>query len=287
MSERDVIAQLTGTPAARQADGAAPNETESGNPPRREAVIEARKLCLAYGSNKVLEDVDLKIHEGDFWCLLGANGEGKTTLLKAILGAIRPARGAIGLRRDFRERTRLAFVPQESEINSALPTTVLEFISGGLVGLKLDAGEGQSRCEQSMGILGLKPLRSRNFWTLSGGQRQRCLLARALVRDPLLLIVDEPTAGLDLAAAAGLLETITELNRKNRITVAFVTHHLEIAAERATHVAFFKSRSVVSGTIAEAFNSENLERTFGIPVDIERLSNGRISVAARVPKQAA
>ena len=286
MSENDVITRLVQNPVAASSDPLAERVPDAPAKPQPDPVIEARGLRLAYGRNTVLDDVNLKIHEGDFWCLLGPNGEGKTTLLKAILGAVRPARGKIALRKDFAQRTRLAFVPQESEINGALPTTVREFIAGGLVGLKLKPDEGSSRCEQAMGMLGLKPFRSTNFWTLSGGQRQRCLLARALVRDPLLLIVDEPTAGLDLAAAAGLLEIITELNREKGITVAFVTHHLEIAAERATHAAFFKSGKVVSGPLAEAFNAENLERTFGIPVAIERLPNGRISVAAQVSKTA-
>jgi ABC-type cobalamin/Fe3+-siderophores transport system ATPase subunit len=105
--------------------------------------------------------------------------------------------------------------------------------------------------KQILEMLGLTRLRTQSFWTLSGGQRQRCLIARALVRDPLLLIVDEPTAGLDLAAATGLLELITDLSRNKGITVVFVTHDLRIAAQRASHIAFFKSAKVTAGPLGK------------------------------------
>ena len=275
-----IIARLAGE------EPLAAKGTESGEKPgdSRPPVIAAQKVRLAYGRNVVLEDVNLEIREGEFWCFLGPNGEGKSTFLKAVLGAVKPAKGAISLRRDFGRRTRLAFVPQESEINNALPTTVREFIEGGLVGLKLDHKTSNSRCEQVMEMLGLKPRKYHDFWTLSGGLRQRCLLARALVRDPLLLIVDEPTAGLDLAASTGLLEIITNLNREKGITVGFVTHQLEIAAERASHVALFKGRKVTSGPVTETFTEENLEQTFGIPLTVKHGESGRITVGPRAQK---
>jgi ABC-type Mn2+/Zn2+ transport system ATPase subunit len=252
-------------------------------------VVEARPVLaveqarLGYGRNVVLRDVSVQIRQGEFWCLLGPNGEGKSTFIKALLGAIRPLRGKIALRADFANRTRLGFVPQECDLNPNLPTTVSEFIAGGFVGLSLAASVRANRLKQILDMLGLSRLRDRGFWTLSSGQRQRCLIARALVRDPLLLIVDEPTAGLDLAAAAGLLELITDLRRSKGITVVFVTHDLQIAAQRASHVAMFKNGIVTAGPLAEAFTDENLTRTFGVPVEVRLDATGDRSVAARPP----
>ncbi|MCC6232028.1 MAG: ABC transporter ATP-binding protein [Verrucomicrobiales bacterium] len=264
---------ITTPPAAAAASGVGAATTP-------EPVLQVEQATLGYGRRAILREVSLRIGQGEFWCLLGSNGEGKTTLIKALLGAIRPIRGRVLLRADFQRRTRLAFVPQEVEVNAALPTTVAEFVSGGFVGLNLEARQRAQRLARVLELMGIPMLRDRSLWALSGGQRQRALVARALVRDPLLLIVDEPTAGLDLAAATGLLETITRLNREHRITVVFVTHDLQIAAQRATHAALFKHGRVVSGPLAEVFTDEHLGRTFGVPVRVVRDGVGGCSVVA-------
>jgi ABC-type cobalamin/Fe3+-siderophores transport system ATPase subunit len=126
-------------------------------------------------------------------------------------------------------------------------------------------------------------LRRASFWTLSTGQRQRCLIARALVRDPRLLIVDEPTADMDLAAAAGLLEIITDLSRTKGITVIFVTPDLNIAARCATHVALFKNGAVTAGPLATTFPAENLRHTFGVLVEVQVQTDGERCVIAHPP----
>ena len=254
--------------------------------PRAEAkpILAVEQVTLAYGRNIVLRDVNLRIHQGDFWCLLGPNGEGKSTLLKALLGAVTPRRGRILVRPDFARRTRIGLVPQESEVNTSMPTTVEEFILTGTVGLSLERRTRQARLKRVVDIMGLQLLRQRSFWTLSGGQRQRTLVARALIRDPLLLIVDEPTAGLDLAAATGLLETITDLSRNKGITVLFVTHDLNIAARRATHIAFFRGGRATGGKLADVFTPENLQATFGVPIDVVRDTTAGCNVHVQSPK---
>jgi len=199
---------------------------------------------------------------------------------KALLGAVKPIRGRIALRGDFLNRRRLGFVPQEAEVNPSAPVTVQSFVRGGLVGLGVDATGSERRIRTVLDLMGITALRERSLWALSGGQRQRALVARALVRDPLLLIVDEPTAGLDLAAASGLLEIITQLSREKGITVVFVTHDLGIAARRATHVALFKSGRIVAGPLGATFNSENLQKTFGVPVELGRDQHGLLTVHA-------
>ena len=257
-----------------------PGRTVAGSSPApaTRSILTVEQVTLAYGRHLVLRDVSLRIEPGEFWCLLGPNGEGKSTLIKALLGAVKPRRGRILLRADFARRTRIGFVPQESEVNPAVPTTVAELILTGTVGLSLDAAARGARLQRVLEIMGIQALRRRNFWTLSGGQRQRTLVARALIRDPLLLIVDEPTAGLDLAAATGLLETITDLSRNKGITVLFVTHDLNLAARRATHIALFRGGRLTAGPLSEVFTPENLQATFGVPIEVVRESDGELGI---------
>lgn len=241
-------------------------------------VVIAENVELGYGRTPVLSGVQLEVRQGDFWCFIGPNGEGKTTLIKALLGAVKPRRGQIVLRSDFIKRTRIGFVPQESELNPAVSTTVQEFILGGMIGVPLDAATRKIRLEQSMKLMEIIRFRERRIWELSGGQRQRALIARALVRDPLMMIVDEPTAGLDFAAAAGLLETITQLNRQKGITVVFVTHDLDIGVRNSSHVALFRGGKVLAGRTSEVFNSANLSTTFGAPMEVNWRADGKGSV---------
>ena len=276
----DVLGQLLAEKERpRPIDTAADDAGHDLSPP----VITVEQADLGYGRHVVLRDVSVQIREREFWCLLGPNGEGKSTFIKALLGAIRPRRGRILLRPDFTSRARLGFVPQECDLNPTVPTTVSEFVTGGFVGLGLSASVRSKRLKTILDLLGLNRMRDQSFWTLSGGQRQRCLIARALVRDPLLLIVDEPTAGLDLAAAAGLLEIITDLSRNKGITVVFVTHDLNIAAQRASHVAMFRGGTVAAGSLKEVFNDEHLSRTFGVPVEVRQNSDEVFTVVAHPP----
>ena len=130
--------------------------------------------------------------------------------------------------------------------------------------------------------MGIQQIRDHSIWRVSGGQRQRAMVARALVRDPLLMIVDEPTAGLDLAASSGLLKTITKLNRQHKITVIFVTHDLQLAGRYASHLAVFKNRKVKCGPVRETLTGENLEMAFGVPTEVRPESSGGYTVQANV-----
>lgn len=276
--------QLLATGAATPASvnlGSVPPSAPSEKP-----VLSAEQVTLAYGRRIVLSEVNLAIQRGEFWAFLGPNGEGKSTLIKALLGAIQPMRGKIFLRADFQQRTRLALVPQECEVNPSVPTTVREFVLGGLVGISLNGTQQDARLRGVLDLMTVSHLRERSLWTLSGGQRQRALVARALIRDPLLLIVDEPTAGLDLAAAASLLDAITSLSRDKGITIVFVTHDLGIAAQHATHAALFRGGKLTAGPLKEVFTPANLSRTFGVPVGVHHDDHGCVHVAVEHPSAA-
>lgn len=242
---------------------------------------------FAYGRNSILESVEMKINDGEFWCFIGPNGEGKTTFIKALLGALRPKRGLIRLRADFARRTRIGFVPQSCDLNPSVPTTIESFVKQGTAGLNVERTKLNHRVRRALEVMGIQFIRERSIWRVSGGQRQRAMVARALVRDPLMMIVDEPTAGLDLAASSGLLKTITELNKKHRITVIFVTHDLQLAGRYASHVAIFKNKRVINGPIGEILTGKNLEKAFGVPTEVKQTSSGEYTVRSKVEFQEA
>ncbi len=235
---------------------------------------------LAYGRNVVLTGVDLQIRPGEFWCFLGPNGEGKTTLIKALLGALRPRIGRIDARPDVFKRQRVSYVPQRLELNDALPTTVTEFVCAGLVGVPTSSQTRTNRLAKVLELVGLTQLKDRSFWAMSGGQQQRALLARALIRDPGLLVVDEPTAGLDLRAAQAVLDVLTDLHTRYQLTVVFVTHDLQIAADRATHAALFRSGRVAAGPVQDTMTTDALTETFGVPIEAALDDTGRRRVRA-------
>jgi ABC-type Mn2+/Zn2+ transport system ATPase subunit len=246
------------------------------------AVIEIKNLVVGYGERVILRDVTLTVCSGEFWFFVGPNGEGKSTLLKAILGAIEPVSGSIELNAELSSRQRLGFVPQRCDLNPTLRTTVREFIALGLVGIGGDRRDEAEHVALALAKVGLAGFERREYWSLSGGQRQRALVARALVRKPRLLILDEPTNGLDLAAEAMLLDALVRLNRDEHTTILFVAHNLTLAAEFATDVALFSRARVRIGHRDDVLRPECLAEAYGVPIYILRTAGG---VGLRVGKE--
>lgn len=227
-------------------------------------LLKAAGLSLAYGSRTILERVDMEVRPGEFWFFLGTNGTGKTTFLRAILGRLRPREGLLWLHPKRADRRSIGFVPQRCDLNPALPTTVREFVSMGLVGIQAGDTEQAERLAWALGKVGLERKERSDYGSLSGGQRQRTLLARALVRRPQLLILDEPTNGLDLPAEEAFLQFLADLNREEAMTLLFVTHHLTLAARYATHIALFHHGHAQPGAVREVMTPENLREAYGV-----------------------
>lgn len=226
-------------------------------------LVRVAGLQLAYGRKTVLSDVSLCVGRGEFWFFIGPNGEGKTSLLRALLGGLRPRAGTIELAPALAGREKVAFVPQQCEMNPTLPTTAREFVLLGLVGLRLSRGEEEKRLEYALDKAGLSGLAACDYWALSGGQRQRALVARALVRRPDLLILDEPFTGLDLPTEDVLLSSLLRLHREQSLSLIFVTHDLALAARLGTHVALFSGGRVLCGTPGQLLHPEPLGHAFG------------------------
>lgn len=217
----------------------------------------------------MLDQVQLRIYCRDFWFLLGQNGTGKTTFVRALLGLLRPLAGNIQLHSVQARRDRLGFVPQRPELAPGLPTTVREFVQLGMVGISASRHDRAERLAWALEHLGLQGTEKHDYWSLSGGLRQRALVARALVRRPALLVMDEPTAGLDPAAETALLSCLARLNREENLTLVCVSHDLATAARYASHVALFNGGTVHAGPAKEVLTRDNLAQVYGVGLSVD------------------
>ena len=215
-------------------------------------VVGGERVGFSYDGNPALEEITLTVEEKDFLGVVGPNGSGKTTLLKIILGLLTPARGKVRVfgRPPERVRQRISYVPQYTNFDMSFPISVRDVVLIGRVGKAPVLGRyrrtDQREAEQAMERARISDLRNRQFGTLSGGQKQRVLLARALVSNPDLLLLDEPTASIDGRVEQDIYELLKLLNEE--ITIILVTHDLGFVSSYVKHVACVNRRLVCHPT---------------------------------------
>lgn len=228
-----------------------------------EVIIGVENATIGYGDKAILRGVELQVRRGEFWFLVGPNGRGKTTLLRALLGSLHPMSGMLRRTEDWASPRHMGFVPQRVRTAPTLPMTVREFVLLGTAGLSVPRADRSRRLGWALDKAGLSGRELADFQLLSEGQKRRALIARALVREPRLLLLDEPTAGLDPKLAPAFVELLTGLNRDDGLTIIFVTHDLPLIASAGTHAALFDEDRVLCGTTGEVLTRKNLERVFG------------------------
>lgn len=227
----------------------------------------------------ILKDVNLTINRGAFMGLLGPNGGGKTTLIKLILGLLKPDRGSIHLLGEplesFKDWNRIGFVSQKANsFNKGFPATVYEVVSMGLTAkvgyLKFFTKKHKERIYQAIDQVGLSNFIHENIGNLSGGQQQRVFIARALVSDPELLILDEPTVGIDYKNVERFYELLYQLNTEQHITLLLVTHDTGAMTNFATDVVCLNQTLHFHGKPEEytSLTEKDLSRIYGHPVHI-------------------
>jgi zinc/manganese transport system ATP-binding protein/zinc transport system ATP-binding protein len=237
------------------------------------AIIDLRNLTAGYGREVVLEDVSMRVSEGDFVGLLGPSGSGKTTLLRAILGATTVHSGEIfvyGEKVNGR-RPRVGYVPQLETVDWNFPATVEEVV---MMGRTMEGGyfpwhrkSDRERAREIMERLGIGDLAKRHIRQLSGGQQQRVFLARALIGSPKLLLLDEPTSGVDIRTRDDVLHLLDELNHEG-VTVVLTTHELNAVAAHLPWVVCVRGRIIAEGPPKDVFTPQILERTYGAEMPI-------------------
>ena len=238
-------------------------------------LVEIRNLSAGYGQNIVLHNVNLSIYKYDFVGVIGPNGGGKTTLLKAILGLLSPIAGEIVFTESMTESNthRIGYLPQINNIDRKFPVTVYDVVRSGLMSRKRIIGRYSSkeneRANDLMSEMGISDIRNKAIGELSGGQIQRALLCRALVNDPKLLILDEPNTYVDNRFERELYEKLKILNEK--LAILLVSHDL------GTISTYVKSYACVNGSLH--FHSGNkitpeLLKSYECPIQI--ISHGDI-----------
>ncbi len=210
-------------------------------------VIELKHVSYWYDSaSMVLEDINLTVIQGDFLGLVGPNGSGKSTLIKSILGLIKPQQGEVKLLgkpiRSFQDWSRIGYVSQKANsFNTGFPATVFEVVSTGLFGkmglFKWIGYQEKKFIYHAIEMVGLGDLANRNIGRLSGGQQQRTFIARALVSHPEVLILDEPTVGVDAESERRFFELIDKLRMELGITILLVSHDIGAITKKVSQVA--------------------------------------------------
>lgn len=231
-----------------------------------EALLELSAVTCGYDGEPAIRGVDLSIERGAFVGLVGPSGSGKTTVLRVALGALKPTTGTV--RRA--EGLRLAYVPQIETVNWDFPVTVAETVlmartSGRL--LPWPSSEERREVEEVLEQLGLAGLGRRHIRELSGGQQQRVFLARALLARPQLLLLDEPTSGVDVRTRHEVLHLLADLNADG-IAIVLTTHDLNGIAAHLPQLVCLNRDVIAAGTPAEVITPEVLQRTYGAPMDV-------------------
>ena len=215
-------------------------------------VIEIDHVSFSYEGLHALEEVSFTVHERDFISIVGPNAGGKTTLMKLILGLLKPSRGTVRVfgQPPAKTRSRIGYMPQHASLDPFFPVSVLDVVLMGRLGnghtFGLFRRNDREAAMEALREVEMYPFRQRSFSTLSGGQRQRVLIARALTSRPELLLLDEPTSNIDIAVETELYELLKRLNE--RITILLVTHDLGFVSKYVKSVACVNRKVVVHPT---------------------------------------
>jgi zinc transport system ATP-binding protein len=219
-------------------------------------VVRLQDLYFSYGQQTVLDGVNLVVNQGEFLGIMGPNGSGKSTLMKLILGLLQPQRGNIQVFdqpvQQLQARSRIGYVSQKANyFNLGFPATVREVVASGLTG-RLGLFRWMRKAdwicvEQVIAQVGLTSLLKQNMGKLSGGQQQRAFIARALVHKPELLILDEPTVGVDMKSTEQFYALLTSLHRRHGLTLILVTHDISAVSTYVDRVACLNKRLFFHG----------------------------------------
>jgi len=225
-------------------------------------------FCVSFGNTKVLEDVNLHIHCGELTAIIGPNGGGKSTLLKAMLGDVRHSGQLKYLREHGENRIQpiIGYVPQHLSFDIGTPTSVLDLFmvcNSKIPAWLTSTKKIRNRVEKSLAIVKSEHLIDRRIGALSGGELQRVLLALALDPIPDLLLLDEPVSGIDQNGLEVFYDTVSELRRKYDLSIILISHDLDVVEQYADRVVLLNGRVLGNGSPQEVFSNEITAKIFG------------------------
>ena len=228
-------------------------------------IFECKDVTLGYENKVVAKNLNFKIDQGDYLCVVGENGTGKSTLIKTLLGLIKPLNGEVISNVQGKNYKGVGYLPQQTQAQKDFPASVWEVVLSGVLNndhrCPFYNKKDKAEAEKNMEKLNILDLKKRCYRELSGGQQQRVLLARALCATDSVLILDEPVTGLDPAASMELYETIKDLNKKENVTIIMVSHDIKNALNYATHILHLEQENDFFGTVEE-YKKSNVSNMF-------------------------
>jgi ABC-type Mn2+/Zn2+ transport system ATPase subunit len=247
----------------------------------REWVFQADHLTIGYKHHALFPRLSLTVERGEILGIVGPNGSGKTTLVRTLLGLLAPLEG----RAICAPGIRISYAPQRERLDTIAPLTSLDVVlmerSARAGPLHRSGAADREAALRVLGLLGVLPLADRLFRSLSGGEQQRVRIARALAADPDVLVLDEPTAGMDIAGEVTITDFLRGLSRSRGVTILIVTHSLPIVLNLATSMVLVGARGILHGPVGEVLQEERLSELYGVPVHVGRLGGQRTLVAGR------
>jgi zinc transport system ATP-binding protein len=228
-------------------------------------IAEIDRLSYAYSGNLVLDNISFTIDEGDILGIIGPNGAGKTTLFSCMLGLLDDYTGTIKILGDDIKKNNskvfksIGYIPQKKTIEQNFPATVEEIVSLGITTIGKTSKE---KIALALGTVGLLAQKDRRVGELSGGQQQRVLIAKAMVNDPKLLILDEPVTGIDLEMQNRFYSLLKKINQENKITIIWASHDLDAVNRFATSVACINRSMFFHGKAYEFFENPDLLKAY-------------------------
>ena len=242
-------------------------------------LIKFSDVTIGYGKNSILENISFSIFENDFVGIVGPNGAGKTTMLKTLLGNIKPLSGKI-----FKDDLRFGYVPQRDVVQPLLPYSVHDVVMMGRYSLMRTLTNPGKKdldiVDECFSQVGIEELRNRNYNSLSGGQRQRTLIARALAVQPKILILDEPTNGMDTPSHYSLLKLISRLHDESNLTVLIVSHLLTDVANIVKRLMLLEKNNFQIGNIEDILSEESLKNTYSSDFHVSKI-NGEYLISSK------
>jgi len=238
---------------------------------KKDIAIELKKLSAGYGNDIVIENINCNIYYGDFFGIIGPNGGGKSTLLKIILGLLYPTKGTVKIYDQIPKigRKNIGYVPQYSEYDKQYPISVWDVVLMGRRSIRgvhpLYSSDDKKATIEALKKVSMLDYKKRHISELSGGQRQRVFIARALVSNPRILLLDEPTASIDKDLQINFYNLLKELNKT--VTIVLVTHDIGVISSYVNRVACL-NRFMFTHDDEKMISKEMLEKTYSCPVDL-------------------
>jgi ABC-type Mn2+/Zn2+ transport system ATPase subunit len=247
------------------------------SPQAVETLLRFENVQAGYGKHIVLENLSFTIENDDYLAIVGSNGSGKTTMLRTLLGLLRPVSGEVEYPRGA---LHFGYVPQLQAVDEMFPLTALEIVVMGLYGrlgvVKRPGKNEVDKAREALQEVGVGAMENKLFRELSGGQKQRSLIARALVADPDVLVLDEHTNNLDITGEKAIMALVDEVHAKHNVAVVMVTHSLSAVANHAKHIGLIRKGRFEFAPVETVMQSDYLTEFYGVPMRVLEVDGQRV-----------